>query len=134
MACCRRASSGAYYALFHCLARECADLLIGGNSAERSKEAWRQVYRALEHVPCKERCKKKAMIKLFPKGVEDFANAFITLQDKRHLADYDPFAIFVKSSVHADIELAQQAIAGFQAESTKDRRAFCAYVLFKRRE
>lgn len=133
MACCRRAVSGAYYALFHCLARECADLLIGGGSADRSREAWRQVYRSLEHIACKERCKKKDMVKKFPKGIEDFANAFVTLQDKRHSADYDPFANFVKSSVLADIELAKQAIADFKAESAKDRRAFCAYVLFKKR-
>ena len=132
-ACCRRAVSGAYYALFHCLARECADLLIGGGNADRSQEAWRQVYRSLEHVACKERCKHKEMIRRFPKGIEDFANAFVTLQDKRHSADYDPFARFVKSSVLADIELVEQALIDFKAESIKDRRAFCAYVLFKKR-
>jgi len=73
------------------------------------------------------------MMKKFPKGIEDFANAFVTLQDRRHAADYDPFAKFVKSSVEADLILAAQAIQDFKAESQKDRRAFCAYVLFKRR-
>jgi uncharacterized protein (UPF0332 family) len=63
--CLRRAESSAYYALFHCLARECADLLIGGNNAKRSDEAWRQVYRALEHGIAKDRCKNKAAIKKF---------------------------------------------------------------------
>jgi uncharacterized protein (UPF0332 family) len=133
MACCRRAVSGAYYALFHCVARESADLLIGGYSANRSQEAWPQVYRALEHAACKERCKNKDMVKRFPKGIEDFAGMFVTLQDQRHAADYDPFATFSKSSVEADIILAGQAIKDFKAESIKDRRAFCAYVLFKRR-
>ena len=133
MACCRRAVSSAYYALFHCLARECADLLIGGSNSARSQEAWRQVYRSLDHGPCKDRCKDKAMIKRFPKGIEDFANAFVTLQERRHIADYDPFATFVKSSVEADIAIAEQALNDFRAESTKDRRAFCAYVLLKKR-
>jgi hypothetical protein len=35
----------------------------------------------------------------FPKEIEDFANAFLAMQDKRHSADYDPHAKFTKSEV-----------------------------------
>ena len=110
MICLRRAVSSCYYALFHCLARECADLLIGGGGSARSEEAWTQVYRSLEHNPAKERCKDKEMIKKFPSEIEDFANTFVTMQTKRHNADYNPSASFVKSVVKSDIILVEQAI------------------------
>lgn len=55
------------------------------------------------------------------------------MQEKRHAADYDPHANFTKSEVLADIALVEQAITDFEAEDAKDRRAFCAFVLFKKR-
>ena len=127
----RRATSTAYYAVFHCLATEGADLLIGGLNASRSKHAWVQTYRALEHGYAKSQCENLNVIKKFPKAIEDFANAFVTLQKKRHEADYNPFARFSKSTVRADIDLAEQAIRAFRAESIADRRALCAWVLFR---
>ena len=53
-----RATSTAYYALFHCLARACADALAGAGG---SRTAWRQVYRALEHGQTKRCCGHPAM-------------------------------------------------------------------------
>ena len=128
----RRATSSAYYALFHCLARNCADLLVGGANADKSKHAWRQTYRALEHGFAKSAC-KDGIIAKFPKEVEDFANAFVSMQEKRHAADYDPFVRLTKSEVVADIETTNEAIAEFQRVDKKDRRAFAAHVLFKKR-
>lgn len=130
---CRRAVSSCYYALFHCLARECANLLIGGEGSNRSPEAWNQVYRSLEHGHAKQSCANKAMIRKFPKGIEDFSNAFVTMQQKRHEADYDPSATFAKSAVESDIGLVEEAIRKFKQVPVKDRRAFCAYVLLKPR-
>ena len=46
----RRAVSTAYYALFHCLAGCCADLLVGDPGANRSLSAWNQTYRGLQHA------------------------------------------------------------------------------------
>lgn len=130
-ACLRRATSTAYYAVFHCLAREGADLLIGGFSANRSKPAWIQTYRALDHTSAEKACGKSNVVSKFPKGIEDFANAFRTLQKKRHSADYDPLVSFSKSGVQADIDLAELAIKTFKTEKLADRRAFCAWVLFR---
>jgi len=132
MVSCRRAVSSCYYALFHCLARECADLLIGGKGSRRSNEAWRQVYRSLEHHQVKEKCMNTNMIKKFPNGIQDFANTFVLMQKKRHDADYDPFGIFTKSSVERDINLVEETIKKFKLEPVQDRRAFCAYVLFRK--
>lgn len=72
-------------------------------------------------------------MKKFPLEIEDFANRFATLQERRHSADYDPFMQLTKSEVRADIVSAELAIARFKSAPTRDRRAFCAYVLFKDR-
>lgn len=125
--------STAYYALFHCLAGCCADTLIGGATADRSKPAWRQVYRALDHGLVKHNCRANEALKDFPKDIEDFANAFVTLQSRRHGADYDPQQVFTKSEVRQDIADAADVIERFYAAPIKDRRAFAAFVLFKRR-
>ncbi len=128
----RRATSSAYYAMFHCLARNCADLLVGGTNAIRSKHAWRQTYRALEHGFAKSAC-KDGIVARFPKAVEDFANNFVSMQEKRHAADYDPSIKLTKSEVVADVSAAKEAIVEFQKVPIKDRRAFAAHVLFKKR-
>ena len=94
--------------------------------------AWRQTYRALEHKFAKNACADR-IIARFPKAIEDFANAFVTMQEKRHAADYDPFIRLTKSEVLQDIILVEQAVVDFLKEPVKDRRAFCALVLFKKR-
>jgi hypothetical protein len=129
----RRALSAAYYALFHCLARSCADLLIGGVGSNRSPEAWRQVYRALDHGPAKNRC-KSAKNRNYPQDIQDFANLFVAMQEKRHGADYDPIERFYKSSVAADVDQVELAINAFDSVSAMERRAFCAYVLLLERK
>jgi uncharacterized protein (UPF0332 family) len=129
----RRATSSAYYALFHRLARSCADLLVGGEGAAKSKHAWRQTYRALSHGETSNACRQKTMLAKFPRGIEDFGHTFLAMQDKRHAADYDPHVRLTKSEVLADIASVEQAMADFEREDAKDRRAFCAFVLFRKR-
>ena len=85
----RRAVSTTYYALFHCLAACCADTLVGGAGSDRSEQAWRQTYRALQHGPARERCAHRN-IEWFPNEIQDLANVFVNMQTKRHSADYDP--------------------------------------------
>ena len=41
-----------------------------------------------------------------------FANAFVTMQEKRHAADYDPNAYSRKSEVAIDIEMVERVIDG----------------------
>jgi uncharacterized protein (UPF0332 family) len=128
----KRAQSTIYYAVFHCLARDAADMLIGSKGANRSQKAWTQVYRALQHNKAWERCKKVVDL-TFPDSVKDFAAAFRILQHKRHRADYDPDSRLTKQEVAIDIEYARQIIADYKAESIKHRRAFGAFVLLERR-
>jgi len=98
----------------------------------RSKHAWHQVYRALEHGVCKNAC-KNGKIGQFPQEIQDFANQFITMQEKRHIADYDPHAKAFKSAVLLDISQVEFVIDAFESVSLKDRRAFAAFILFKHR-
>ena len=125
----RRAVSTAYYAMFHCLAVCCADMLVGGVGAERSEPAWRQVYRALEHGAARQRCNRTAIIQKFPVEIREFADRFAGMQQRRHRADYDPEADYDKGDVLQDITDVAEAIAKFQRVPVKDRRAFAVYLL-----
>ena len=127
----KRAISTAYYALFHTLAHESADRFIGtGNNA--SKQAWVQVYRALDHRFAKDagqRAKKLG----FPKEIVNFADTFRDLQEERHRADYDPSARFTRGDALIAVANAEQAMADLRNAPKQDRAAFAALVLFKRR-
>lgn len=129
----RRAVSTAYYALFHMLARNGADLLIGGQGALRSKHAWRQVYRALDHGAARNACQNERIVSRFPKPIRAFANLFIVMQVRRHDADYDPVKRFSRSEVLQDIRNVETAVNAFSTQPKKDRQAFSAYVLLRSR-
>jgi hypothetical protein len=129
-----RATSTTYYALFHALARSCADLLVGTVGSRRSGPAWQQVYRALDHGFARGACKNSVVMSKFPREVQDFADMFISMQVKRHDADYNPFARADKSAVLADIRAVEVTIADFETVDIKDRRAFAVWVLLKDRK
>jgi uncharacterized protein (UPF0332 family) len=129
----RRAVSTAYYALFHKLALCCADLLIGSSGAKRSKPAWNQVYRSLEHGLAKQACEDKKTMAQFPAEIQDFANMFVAMQIERHDADYDPDKRFFKSAVIFSIAACSVTIDDLATAPIKDRRAFAVWVLFRKR-
>ena len=124
----RRAVSTTYYALFHCMAENCADMLVGEPGSGRSQPAWLQAYRALEHGRAKQRAGQDSIYE-FPGEIQEFAKRFADMQDKRQTADYDPSASFTKSVVIGDIDDAADAIAQLRQAPERDRRAFAAYVL-----
>ncbi len=129
----RRATSAIYYEMFHCLARCCADMLLGGRNADRSEPAWRQVYRALEHRAIRQRCNRHEMMQRFPPEIRLFASKLIEMQLKRHNADYDPAGELLKTTVEADIRSATRAVQRFNSAPAKDRRAFAVYLLLNQR-
>lgn len=126
----RRAVSASYYALFHAVATACADTLIGTTLAHRNSETWRRVFRSLDHNHAKAQCTTRRT-SLVPAGLEPVADAFVTLQDQRHIADYDPHAQFLLRDVQAHISQADNAIHLLSAANVGDRRTFAAWVLFK---
>ncbi|WOF43684.1 hypothetical protein KNJ79_01575 [Sphingopyxis indica] len=119
--------------MFHGLAQICSDGLIGTAGADRSRPAWRQTYRALEHSAAKRACRNNAILADFPQEIQDFADGFAQFQEKRHNADYDPEFRSSKSEVLADVERATALIDALRNVSMKDKRAFAAHVLFKQR-
>ena len=125
----KRGVSAAYYAMFHALAKECADT-IAGAGRDRSQAAWAQVYRALEHGVARNAC-KQARNKGFPPGIVKFAETFAVLQDERHAADYDPQSLYGRAVTSTLVSNAAQAIADFGRAARADRRAFVALVLLR---
>ena len=130
----KRAVSTAYYAMFHALCRNCADRLIGTTSQKRSSPAWRQAYRAVEHGHAKRQCNNQQIIGKFPDKIQAFAGQFVTLQEKRHQADYDPHSKFSKHDVKAAIKSAELAIKDLQSSTTDDKSAFAAWTVMKNRQ
>ena len=124
-----RAVSTTYYALFHCLARTCADRLAGSGGTVGNRPMWRRVYRAPEHGQAKARCEN--MPSSFPDDMRRFGRTFAMQQRKRHLADYDPDYRVGKSEVTADIDRARTAIDRFLATPANVRRDFALHVLTK---
>lgn len=125
----RRAVSTTYYALFHCLADCCANMLAGSSPTSRSQPAWRQTYRALQHSTARNRCRRQDIMRRFPPEIRSFARLFVEMQGQRHSADYGPDAVFDKFQVLQDIDDTEAAINRFNEAPRQDRRAFAIYVL-----
>lgn len=68
---------GERYAIFHAMCRTCADCFIGTHGSDRSRHAWRQAYRSVNHRQVSERCKNKKIMSKFPNEIEDFGNLFV---------------------------------------------------------
>jgi hypothetical protein len=127
-----KAVSAAYYALFHAIAKNAADCLVGTVRATRPDRAWVQTYRALDHGPAKAAC-EAAHNMPFPPEIKDCANVFVELQKERHDADYHPHHRLTRVDTLKLIEKARAAIAGLRGAPMNDRRAFAVHVLMKRR-
>lgn len=85
----------------------------------------------MEHGFAKGQCEKRAIIGKFPKDIQDFAEAFIILQERRQSADYDPASVFQDSEVEELIIRAEDAIARLARAPLADRRAFAALVVLR---
>ena len=87
----KKATSAAYYAMFHALCKICADCFVGGSGGnDKTSAAWRRVYRSVEHGFARAQCKNDQALARFPQGMQFFADHFAELQEKRHEADTTP--------------------------------------------
>jgi hypothetical protein len=128
----KRAVSTAYYAVFHAMAKSNADMFLGVAKASRSETAWQQAYRAMDHGPAKKACQAAQNLN-FPVGIKACAAAFATLQEKRHSCDYDPLHRLTRQDALDALAEATAAVKALKLATPKDRRAFAAQLLFKRR-
>ncbi len=124
----RRATSAAYYAMFHCLAETCANLLAGEYPRDVSQRAWIQIYRALEHGVVRNRTGNQQIFARFSPDIRDFAAIFVRLQAKRNNADYNPIDTFTGEDVKGDIDAAETAINNFEKISDREKRNFAIYI------
>lgn len=128
----KRAVSTAYYALFHGVARDAADCLIG-TGQNQAEQAWTQTYRALSHGDAKNACYQVRNLG-FPADLRVCADAFVTLQEAREAADYDPNFRLSRAEALAAIAHAEQGIAALKRSTKKDRKTFAALLLFRKRK
>lgn len=128
----KRAVSTAYYALFHALAKNGADLLVGVG-AKRPEKAWTQVYRALNHGDAKKVCTNKDILRGISPSLRGCAGAFVELQEARHKADYDPGHRISRAEALARIDQAEQAVRDLREAPRQERFEFATVILFKAR-
>lgn len=124
----KRASSTIYYAIFHAAAKCCADALIGPDSVDRTERAWLQVYRSLDHGTAAKRCKRHE-IDGFPAEIGSFADAFASMQVKRHSCDYDPTHKVARTDVMAELRTVKTVIDDLEKAPIKHKRAFAAFLV-----
>lgn len=130
----KRAISSAYYAMFHALCSECANSLVGcERNPTRSRRAWNQAYRSVDHGETKNRCLKHEVMKSFPEEIRNFAENFVWLQELRCEADYDPAISFNQNEAITAIKIAQTMIAELRGSKLKDRKAFAVWLTMKKR-
>jgi uncharacterized protein (UPF0332 family) len=136
----RRAISNAYYALFHAVTTEAADDVVG--RTHRQTPRYQLVYRRVEHRSLLRLCEDVVKSTLpakysdyepaggFGADLQFFAGALVDLQEKRHLADYDPLFRVTKSEAVLAVETGRTALVRFRNANRTQRKAFVSLVLF----
>jgi hypothetical protein len=130
----RRALSTAYYAAFHFVMAQCADLLTCDPGGQVLGRAWRQVYRSIKHADVRNACNAAAEASYgFPAEIQAFAVLYPNMRRLREEADYDPENRVLNSQhVMAKISDVDFAIQQFAQANEAHRRAFAILVAVKR--
>lgn len=139
----RRAVSTAYYALFHRILAAGAERFMGAG-LERSA-GYALLYRSFNHGRMKAVCESLSAATLtgtlrrqlgrtaVGQDTRDFADAFAALQEARHLADYDPRAVFWPSDAVELVQAADYAMAAFDRVASDERADILALMLVNAR-
>jgi len=130
----RRAISTSYYALFHAIATDVADLMIGRRY--RATNQYELIYRSLEHTSLRNLCNEVQKQTLparyakyepasgFGDDIKAVAAAVAELQEKRHSADYNPLLKFRTSDAVLAVSTARAAIGRLRSAPSAKKRAF----------
>ena len=141
----RRAVSSAYYALFHFLCDRSCRAVIG---TQHDQRRFRQVLaRAFVHGTMKDACKSfkggtlpGEITKRLPPGtkvpveVQDIADTFFELQDRRHVADYDLTQAFSRSDVLSLVGQVDAAMRNFNGLPNSTEKKFFLACLWAWKE
>jgi hypothetical protein len=136
----RRAISTAYYGVFHAIVTEAADDFAGRTQRESPRYAL--VYRSIDHRALRTLCEDIAKSTLpakyskyeppggFGPDLIAVATAVVDLQEKRHLADYDPQYRVSTSDAILALATGRSALARFRAANRTRRKAFLSLLVF----
>jgi len=128
----RRAVSTAYYAVFHSLARLCADTLL--QSTDRDTDEYSRIYRALEHGSLKAAFGKEPLRD--HETLRRIGDIVVALQSERHRADYLPPVknVFSRREAEKLVSQARQAISEIEGLNSQDRLTLATCLLFRGRQ
>ncbi len=129
----KRAVSTAYYAMFHAVCANTADLLPGVVGEPATSAAWLQAYRGPEHTHVRNQCRNAGLMAPFPPEIRNFAETFVRMQSYRNQADYNPFSNFRQADVSQMINDVEDAINLLESTPATIRRAFAITVLLRNR-
>ena len=129
----RRAISAAYYAIFHAVAKLCADYVA--RSAHQGSEDYQRVYRALDHGPMRNVFARPPFS--VDERTRQISAAFLMLQAERHRADYMPAmkGMFSVARTKELVAVAREAVEDIEGIDAGDdfRRKLAISLLFKER-
>jgi len=136
----RRSISASYYALFHAILREGADLTIG--RSHRRSAAYSIAYRSLDHTKLKRVCeevrrsplsaryRKALRISSFSNDILQVAFAVVKLQEWRHDAEYNPTSSFSFVDALFTNSMAHEAVIALERAPPEQKRLFISLLLF----
>jgi hypothetical protein len=136
----RRAVSTAYYALFHKVLGTGAERFMGAGN--RRSAGYSLLYRSFNNhgrmqsvcealnVPTLSKTLQQQLGRpALSQDMRDFASDFVALQEKRHLANYDPSVIFVLSDSANQVDIAEAAMLAFDRATSEEKADVLALML-----
>ena len=127
----RRATSNAYYALFHSLAYSNASALVGPPGDAATAAAWSRVYRGLDHTMARRELLRHRQE--FSPPARNFADTFSNMQQMRHRADYDHSASLTVIQAAAGLAVAELAILDYLQVALNERTYIATLTLIRPR-
>ncbi|WP_298967152.1 hypothetical protein [uncultured Methylobacterium sp.] len=135
-----RAVSATYYAVFHAGLTAAADQCLGRDN--QGTELYSLAYRSVDHIKMKALCRQvlqrepsPTYKRYVPNGgwgadITAYADGFVTLNEQRMLADYDPTYVISPSEVTSYVLVGRTAIRLLDKADPAARRAFLTLLLF----
>lgn len=130
----KRSISTAYYAVFHAVAHECVGQLVGWGS--RSANYWKivtPVYRSFDHATAKRIFLQVSNDRSRSAELRQLGVTFVSLQDDRRTADYDPQPRFSRRYATERVKQAAAAIEALRGLSSDERRLLAVQLVTKQR-
>ena len=126
--------------IFHAIISEAADDFVG--ITRRHTTRYSMIYRSVSHRHLRSLCDDVVKSRLpskytkcapaggFGSDIEAVATALSELQEKRHIADYDPLARTTLSDAKLAIAASKAALGRLRTSNKIKRKAFLSLVVF----